>query len=106
MARVQMVPPGQTGYIGPNDLYSFTPGRVPLIMRSVCTTSEEAGPNALEVYHNPSTHKFEVRVRPGVKATHHPGAAISGEGFFIVVMVLPNGTKIEDEIPEGYWRRW
>ncbi len=107
MTRVIMVPLGRTGYIGEDDLYSFLPGRIPLIMKSVCTTPGEVLGRPLEVYNNPKTHEFEVKVPAGVRARYHPGASISADGFFRVVMVLPDGRKVQHErIPDGYWQRW
>jgi len=104
--RVVMVKPGQTGYISPYDLYSTAPGHWPVIMMSVCTTADEVVlGDPLEVYHNPKTHDFEVKMRPGVKASYHMGALIAPGSFFRVVLIMPDGTKVRDKIPDGYWQR-
>lgn len=106
--RVRMVKPGQTGYIGAHDLYTYVPGRVPCIMKSMCTTSDEVifGP-ALKVYHNPVTRDLEVTVPEGVRAIYHPGASISVDGYISVTMVLPDGRKIRgnQQIPDEFCQR-
>lgn len=106
MARVVNLRPGETGYIGDEELYSAAPGRIPCIMPSIGTHPSDVLGTPLMVRRDRQTLQLEVTVPAGVKATHHPAVSINPAAFMRVVMVLPDGRRIDDRIPEDFCQPW
>ena len=104
MPQVTMLAPGQTGFTPVGALFCTQPGKYPAILRALYTILAEAGPDALPVYNNPLTRKFEVTIRKGVKALHNTKLITNVAGFFYVILILPNGDQVEDRIPDCYWQ--